>query len=41
MPDLLLELRSKEIPALPRDRGGFAARTRRMRKGMRAEYENA
>lgn len=41
MPDLLLELRSKEIPALPRDRGGFAARTRGNGEGMQAEYENA
>lgn len=41
MPDLLLELRSEEIPALPRDRGGLAARTCRNGEGMRAEYENA
>jgi len=28
MPDLLLELRSEEIPALPRDRRAAGARTR-------------
>jgi hypothetical protein len=41
MPDVLLELRSEEIPALPRDRSGGAARTRKMGKSMRAEYSNA
>lgn len=37
MPDLLPELRSEEIPALPRDRSGAAARTRKMEEVMRAE----
>jgi glycyl-tRNA synthetase beta subunit len=41
MPDLLLELRSEEIPASPRDRSGGAARTRKSEKGMRAEYNHA
>ena len=37
MPDLLLELRSEEIPALPRDRSAAGARTRKQENGMRAE----
>jgi len=36
MPDLLLELRSEEIPALPRARSAMGARTRKTRTGMRA-----
>jgi hypothetical protein len=36
MPDLLLELRSEEIPASPRARSAFCARTRKQ-KDMRAE----
>jgi hypothetical protein len=35
MPDLLLELRSEEIPASPRARSAFGARTREMEKSMR------
>ena len=41
MPDLLLELRSEEISALPRDRSGGATRTRNTRKGIRSEDTNA
>ena len=37
MPDLLLELRSEEIPARPRARSGEGVRTRRQEAGMRAE----
>jgi hypothetical protein len=37
MPDLLLELRSEEIPAQPRARSAVGARTRKSKKGMRAE----
>ncbi|PWJ92638.1 hypothetical protein C8D77_102411 [Mesorhizobium loti] len=37
MPDLLLELRSEEIPAQPRDRSAGGARTRKQENGMRAE----
>jgi hypothetical protein len=37
MPDLLLELRSEEILAQPRDRSATGARTRKQRSGMRAE----
>jgi len=37
MPDLLLELRSEEIPALPRARSAGGARTRKPKNGMRAE----
>jgi hypothetical protein len=38
MPDLLLELRSEEIPALPHARSAGGARTRERKDGMRAEY---
>ena len=41
MPDLLLELRSEEIPAPPRDRGAAGARTRKQRSSMRLERINA
>jgi glycyl-tRNA synthetase beta subunit len=37
MPDLLLELRSEEVPAQPRDRSAEGARTRKGENGMRAE----
>jgi glycyl-tRNA synthetase beta subunit len=37
MPDLLLELRSEEIPAAPRARSAGGARTRKTKKIMRAE----
>jgi hypothetical protein len=37
MPDLLLELRSEEIPAAPRARSASSARTRKLNKSMRAE----
>jgi hypothetical protein len=37
MPDLLLELRSEEIPAAPRARSAKGARTRRSKRDMRAE----
>ena len=37
MPDLLLELRSEEIPARPRDRSAVGARTRNGEDSMRAE----
>lgn len=37
MPNLLLELRSEEIPALPRTRSAEGVRTRRQENGMRAE----
>ncbi len=37
MPDLLLELRSEEIPALPRTRSAIGARTRIQETGMLAE----
>jgi len=37
MPDLLLELRSEEMPAQPRDRSALGARTRKHEDGMRAE----
>lgn len=37
MPDLLLELRSEEIPAQPRDRSAEDARTRKQENGMRME----
>jgi hypothetical protein len=36
MPDLLLELRSEEVPQ-PRDRSAEGARTRKGENGMRAE----
>ncbi|MGL3606084.1 hypothetical protein ACSV9I_06195 [Rhizobium sp. G187] len=42
MPDLLLELRSEEIPALPRTRSAEDARTRDQESSMRAsENTNA
>ncbi len=37
MPDLLLELRSEEIPACPRARSAVGARTRKEENGMRVE----
>ena len=37
MPDLLLELRSKEIPACPRDRSAEGVRTHKQERGMRVE----
>jgi glycyl-tRNA synthetase beta subunit len=37
MPDLLLELRSEEIPARPRARSAAGARTRKEEIGMRNE----
>lgn len=37
MPDLLLELRSEEIPAQPRARSAEGARTRKQENGMRVE----
>jgi len=37
MPDLLLELRSEEIPASPRDRSAAGARTRNKENSMRPE----
>ena len=37
MPDLLLELRSEEIPALPHARSAGGARTGMTENGMRAE----
>lgn len=37
MPDLLLELRSEEIPAQPRARSAEGARTCKTKKSMRAE----
>ncbi len=37
MPDLLLELRSEEIPAQPRNRSAEGARTRKQENGMRVE----
>lgn len=37
MPDLLLELRSEEIPAQPCARSAGGARTRKEENGMRAE----
>lgn len=37
MPDLLLELRSEEIPAQPRARSAGGTRTREQENGMRAE----
>ncbi|WP_422373035.1 hypothetical protein [Hoeflea sp.] len=36
MPDLLIELRSEEIPALALARSGGAARTGRTERSMRA-----
>jgi len=39
MPDLLLELRSEEIPASPRDRSAAGARTRNQENSMRAEQQ--
>ncbi|WP_291094703.1 hypothetical protein [Hoeflea sp.] len=36
MPDLLIELRSEEIPARPLARNGEAVRTGKLRTGMRA-----
>jgi glycyl-tRNA synthetase beta subunit len=41
MPDLLLELRSEEIPASPRARSAFGARTRNLKNSMRAEPTDA
>ncbi len=42
MPDLLLELRSEEIPATPRTRSAAGARARNQENGMRAsENPNA
>ena len=35
MPDLLLELRSEEIPAAPRARSAEGARTRKLENSMR------
>jgi glycyl-tRNA synthetase beta subunit len=35
MPDLLLELRSEEIPASPHAHSAFGARTCKMEKSMR------
>jgi glycyl-tRNA synthetase beta subunit len=35
MPDLLLELRSEEIPASPRARSGLSARTCNKKTSMR------
>ena len=37
MPDLLLELRSEEIPAQSRNRSAEGARTRKQENGMRVE----
>jgi hypothetical protein len=37
MPDLLLELRSEEIPAPPRDLSAEGARTRNHENSMRVE----
>ncbi len=37
MPDLLLKLRSEEIPARPRARSAAGARTRSREAGMRIE----
>lgn len=37
MPDLLIELRSEEIPALPLARSGEAARTSKPNMGMRTQ----
>jgi glycyl-tRNA synthetase beta subunit len=37
MPDLLLELRSEEIPATPLARSAGGARTRKTRNSMRVE----
>ena len=37
MPDLLLELRSEEIPAAPRARNADGARTRKSKESMRVE----
>jgi hypothetical protein len=37
MPDLLLELRSEEIPAPPRARSAKGARTCKQETGMRLE----
>ncbi len=37
MPDLLLELRSEEIPARPRDHSAEGARTCKKENGMRVE----
>ncbi len=37
MPDLLLELRSEEMPARPRARSAAGARTRKTGTGMRLE----
>lgn len=37
MPDLLLELRSEEIPAVPRARSAAGARTCKKENGMRVE----
>jgi len=37
MPDLLLELRSEEIPALPRARSAGGERTLKQKSGTRAE----
>ncbi len=37
MPDLLLELRSEEIPALPRARSAGGARTLKQKNDTRAE----
>ena len=41
MPDLLLELRSEEIPASPRARSAFGARTRTLKNSMRVEPTDA
>ncbi len=42
MPDLLLELRSEEIPTAPRTRSAGGARARNQENGMRAsENTNA
>ena len=37
MPDLLLELRSEDIPAAPRARSADGARTRKSKESMRVE----
>jgi hypothetical protein len=39
MPDLLLELRSEEIPAAPHTRSAVGARTLTKKNSMRAEAQ--
>jgi hypothetical protein len=41
MPDLLLELRCEEFPALPRARSAAGARTRTSKKARGLENANA